>query len=148
MVSGAATGDALVLFGATGDLARKKIFPAVYHLAAAGQLDVPIVGVASSAWDDADLGEYASSAVHAAVSPVDPGVMKGLVGRLAMVSGDYRQPGTFQSLARRLGQAGCRRPVHYLAIPRRCSPWSWRAWPLSGCSGTLAWWWKNPLAVI
>jgi glucose-6-phosphate 1-dehydrogenase len=107
----------LVLFGATGDLARKKIFPAVYHLAAAGQLAVPIVGVASSAWDDADLGEYASSAVHAAVSPVDPGVMKGLVGRLAMVSGDYRQPGTFQSLARRLGQAGCRRPVHYLAIP-------------------------------
>ena len=116
-VGGPIRGDGLVLFGASGDLARKKLFPALYHLAAAGHLDVPVVGVASSAWGDAQLADYASAAVHAAVSSVDPGVLKTLVGRLAMVSGDYRQPGTFQTLARRLGQAGCRRPVHYLAIP-------------------------------
>jgi glucose-6-phosphate 1-dehydrogenase len=75
------------------------------------------VGVASSAWDDAELAQCATSAVHAAVRPIDLAVMEALVGRLAMVSGDYRQPGTFQSLARRLDQAGCRRPVHYLAVP-------------------------------
>jgi glucose-6-phosphate 1-dehydrogenase len=115
-VGGPIRGDGLVLFSASGDLARKKLFPALYHLAAAGHLDVPVVGVASSAWGDAQLADYASAAVHAAVSSVDPGVLKTLVGRLAMVSGDYRQPGTFQTLARRLGQAGCR-PVHYLAIP-------------------------------
>ncbi len=56
---------ALVLFGATGDLARKKLFPALYHLAAAKQLGVPVVGVAVSDWDDARLRAYAIEAVPA-----------------------------------------------------------------------------------
>lgn len=58
--------DALVLFGATGDLARKKLFPALYHLAAARRLGVPVVGGAVSDWDDTRLRAYAAEAVQAA----------------------------------------------------------------------------------
>jgi glucose-6-phosphate 1-dehydrogenase len=109
--------DALVLFGATGDLARKKLFPALYHLAAAKRLDVPIVAVAFSDWDDAQLRGYATEAVAAAVGQVDGPVLDELVRGLVMVSGDYRDPATFAALARRLAEAGAARPVHYLAIP-------------------------------
>lgn len=114
--------DALVLFGATGDLARRKLFPALYHLAAAGRLGVPVVGVAASGWDDAKLGEYATAAVDAAVDPVDRSALGEMMGRLAMVSGDYRDPATFDALARRLAEAGAARPVHYLAIPPAAFP--------------------------
>jgi glucose-6-phosphate 1-dehydrogenase len=110
--------DALVLFGATGDLARKKIFPALYHLAAAKQLGVPVVGVAVSDWDDVRLRAYAAEAVQAAEGgQVDEPVLDELAGGLAMVSGDYRDPATFAALARRLAGVGAARPVHYLAIP-------------------------------
>lgn len=109
--------DALVLFGASGDLAKKKLFPALYDLTAAGRLEVPVVGVASSGWDDAALGEYAKAAVGAAVPDADGAVLGRLTERLAMVSGDYREPGTFAALARRLDALGARSPVHYLAIP-------------------------------
>jgi glucose-6-phosphate 1-dehydrogenase len=109
--------DALVLFGATGDLARKKLFPALYQLAAAGRLGVPVVGVAVSDWDDTQLRSYATQAVEAAESQVDGTALKELAGSLAMVSGDYRDPATFAALARRLAEAGAARPVHYLAIP-------------------------------
>ena len=57
-------GDALVLFGATGDLAAKKLFPALFELERHGQLHVPVVGVASSAWDDAAVREYAAASVR------------------------------------------------------------------------------------
>jgi hypothetical protein len=90
-----------VLFGATGDLARKKLFPALYHLAAAKRLGVPVVGVASSDWDDARLRRYAIEAVEAAEGRVDGPVLDELGGGLAMVSGDYRDPGTFAALGRR-----------------------------------------------
>jgi glucose-6-phosphate 1-dehydrogenase len=109
--------DALVLFGATGDLARKKLFPALYHLAAAKRLDVPIVAVAFSDWDDARLRGYATEAVAAAVGQVDGPVLDELASGLVMVSGDYRDSATFAALARRLSEAGAVRPVHYLAIP-------------------------------
>jgi glucose-6-phosphate 1-dehydrogenase len=108
---------ALVLFGATGDLARKKLFPALYHLAAAKQLGVPVVGVAVSDWDDARLRAYATEAVQAAEGQVDDQALKELAGGLAMVSGDYRDPATFTALARRLAEVGAARPVYYLAIP-------------------------------
>jgi len=62
-----ARADALVLFGATGDLAKKKLFPALYHLAACGRLEMPIVGVAKSDFDDDGLRAYARAAVEAAV---------------------------------------------------------------------------------
>jgi glucose-6-phosphate 1-dehydrogenase len=109
--------DALVLFGATGDLARKKLFPALYHLVAAKQLGVPVAGVAVSDWDDTQLRAYATEAVEAAEGQVDGTALQELAGDLAMVSGDYRNPATFAALARRLADAGAVRPVYYLAIP-------------------------------
>jgi glucose-6-phosphate 1-dehydrogenase len=109
--------DALVLFGATGDLARKKLFPALYHLAAAKQLGVLVVGVAVSAWDDAQLRAYATQAVQAGEGQVDDPALKDLTGSLAMVSGDYRDPATFAALGRRLAGVGAVRPAYYLAIP-------------------------------
>ena len=109
--------DALVLFGATGDLARKKLFPALYRLAAAGRLEVPVVGVAFSDWDDARLRGYAVEAAEGAEDQVDGTALKELAGSLAMVSGDYRDPATFAALARRLAEVGAARPAHYLAIP-------------------------------
>ena len=115
-------GNALVLFGATGDLARKKLFPALYHLSAAKRLDVPVVGVAASEWDDAALAAYATEAIESAVETVDGAVLEELVGRLVMVSGDYQDRGTFETLARRLHQAEASRPVHYLAIPPSLFP--------------------------
>jgi glucose-6-phosphate 1-dehydrogenase len=115
-------GDALVLFGATGDLARKKLFPALYHLSAAKRLDVPVVGVAASEWNDTALAAYATEAIESAVETVDGAVLEELVGRLVMVSGDYQDRGTFETLARRLQQAEASRPVHYLAIPPSLFP--------------------------
>jgi glucose-6-phosphate 1-dehydrogenase len=109
--------DALVLFGGTGDLARKKLFPALYHLAADKRLGVPVVGVAFSDWDDPQLRAYATDAVRAAESQVDGPALDGLVRSLAMVSGDYREPATYAALARRLSEAGAVRPVYYLAVP-------------------------------
>lgn len=116
-------GDALVLFGATGDLARKKLFPALYALAAAGRLGVPVVGVALSDWDDARLREHAAEAIEAAADqPVDRGALDKLLANLSLVGGDYRQPQTFHALADRLAAAGARHPVHYLAIPPSLFP--------------------------
>ena len=114
--------DALVLFGATGDLARKKLFPALYHLAAARCLGVPVVAVAVSNWDDTRLRAYATEAVDAAKVEVDGTALKELADSLAMVSGDYRDPATFAVLARRLSETGAVRPVHYLAIPPALFP--------------------------
>jgi glucose-6-phosphate 1-dehydrogenase len=116
-LAGTAPADALVLFGATGDLARKKLFPALYRLAAAKRLDLPVVGVAYSDWDDDALRGYATDAVAAVEPHVERRALDTLRERLVMVSGDYRDPATFTTLARRLAQAGATRPVHYLAIP-------------------------------
>ncbi|MGQ0751763.1 MAG: glucose-6-phosphate dehydrogenase [Betaproteobacteria bacterium] len=106
--------DALVLFGATGDLARKKIFPALQKLVASGQLDIPVIGVASSALDH----ESFRSKVHDGLREhgvLDRAAFEKLRAHLYYVQGDYRDDGTF----RRLEQAlkGVRNPLHYLAIP-------------------------------
>jgi glucose-6-phosphate 1-dehydrogenase len=108
-------GDALVLFGATGDLAAKKLFPALFELERHGQLHVPVVGVASSAWDDAAVREYAAASVRTADPGADDATLDRLLARLSLVSGDYRDPATFDALRAALGDA--RAPVHYLAIP-------------------------------
>jgi glucose-6-phosphate 1-dehydrogenase len=107
--------DALVLFGATGDLARRKLFPALYQLARRGQLDLPVIGVALSDGDDNALRGYARAAVRAAVTKVDEAALGKLTGRLALVAGDYADPATFARLAARLN--GARHAAHYLAIP-------------------------------
>jgi glucose-6-phosphate 1-dehydrogenase len=108
-------GDVLVLFGATGDLARKKLFPALYHLERRGVLDVPVVGVADSPWDDRRLGTYARESVEQVIPHPDQAALERLAERLTMVSGDYRDTATYRLLRARL--SGRHRPVYYLAIP-------------------------------
>jgi glucose-6-phosphate 1-dehydrogenase len=113
-VNGGNPSDALVLFGATGDLARKKIFPAVYEMERNGRCGVPIIGVSSSEWSDDDLRHRARESIEAK-GDVDEGAWTALAGRLCYVSGDYRDPHTFDVLAEHL--ADVKRPLFYLAIP-------------------------------
>jgi glucose-6-phosphate 1-dehydrogenase len=106
--------DALVFFGATGDLAYKKVFPALQNLLQHGHLDVPIVGVAKAGWTVEQLRERArdSLAKHGGVDEV---AFTKLVQRLEYVDGDYHDPATFSQLRKALGAA--QRPLHYMAIP-------------------------------
>jgi glucose-6-phosphate 1-dehydrogenase len=111
--------DALVLFGITGDLAKKKLFPAVYHMVREGSLppDVPIVGVSSSEMSDDDLRKRARESIIASLgdAPIDEDVFKSLVSRLSYVAGDYREPTTYDDLALALQDRD--HPLFYLAIP-------------------------------
>ena len=109
--------DAVVLFGATGDLAKKKLFSALYYLTLSGRLNLPVVGVASSAWDDTALRNRARESVADTVPNVDASVLDALCGRLSMISGDYRDPETFTALSQRLHADGATHPLLYLAIP-------------------------------
>jgi glucose-6-phosphate 1-dehydrogenase len=114
---GTASSDALVLFGVTGDLARKKIFPALYAMARRGALEVPVVGVASSKWSVAQLHQRATDSIKESGSGAidDPQAHAHLLAKLSYVSGNYNDPGTFEALKKTLGDA--RRPAYYLAIP-------------------------------
>ncbi len=105
----------LILFGITGDLARRKLFDALYHLEASGDLHGPVVGVATRNWDDEILRSKVISALEADGLATDPAVLARLVERLSYVSGDYRDPATFEVLAERLSDVAV--PVSYLAIP-------------------------------
>ena len=107
--------DALVLFGATGDLAQKMIYPALYELARNGSLPPKVVGVALSDWTVADLAEHARASVSQHGDGVDEDVFDRLTSVLAYVRGDYRDPSTFTALAETLGDR--QRPLVYLAIP-------------------------------
>jgi len=107
--------DALVLFGATGDLARKKLFPALYGLAKRRRLGIPVVGVARSDWDDERLRAYARESVTSQIHDVDERALAELLESLTFMSGDYQQLETFQRLRQHLGHA--QHPVFYLAIP-------------------------------
>ena len=109
--------DALVLFGATGDLAVKKIFPAVYEMAKNGTLgDAPVLGVASRDWTVDQLREHAREAIIAKTE-IDEAIWADLAPRISYVSGDYRQADTYARLAEAIGAEGCDRPLYYLAIP-------------------------------
>src|SRR4051812_23772318 len=92
-----ARSDALVLFGASGDLAHKKIFPALYAMSRRGKLAVPIVGVAKSGWSLDDLREHARDAVRS-TGTFDDRAFAELAGRMRYVDGDYRAPETFGKL--------------------------------------------------
>jgi glucose-6-phosphate 1-dehydrogenase len=107
--------DALVFFGATGDLAYKKIFPALQGMARRGRLDFPVVGVAKSGWKLEQLVERARGSLAEHGGGVDEAAFATLVRRLRYVDGDYAEPDTFARLRAELGDA--RRPTHYLAIP-------------------------------
>lgn len=112
---GKAPSDALVLFGVTGDLIYKKIFPALYAMAKRGILNVPLFGVASSAMTLAQLRQRAEDAIRHAGKIDDKPALRHLLSLLHYVSGDYHDPATFTALKEALG--GARHPAHYLAIP-------------------------------
>ncbi|THF57002.1 glucose-6-phosphate dehydrogenase [Ollibium composti] len=107
--------DVLVLFGATGDLAHKKIFPALYTMVQRGHLTEPVVGIAYDDWTVEQLVERAHDGIKAAVGKVDEKVFKKLGGLLRYVSGDYRNQSTFDKLTEAL--QGFHRPLYYLAVP-------------------------------
>jgi glucose-6-phosphate 1-dehydrogenase len=107
--------DALVFFGATGDLAYKQIFPALYAMARRGALNFPVIGVAYSHWNLAQLQERARDSIQHKVGGIDDQALRHLLGSLRYVDGDYNDPTTFAELKLALGPA--RRPAHYLAIP-------------------------------
>src|SRR5262245_24784260 len=106
--------DALVFFGATGDLAYKKIFPALQAMIKRGHLEVPVVGVAKAGWNLEQLRARAHDSLekHGGVDPV---AFDKLSGLLRYVDGDYSDPATFQAIRKEL--KGAQRPAHYLAIP-------------------------------
>src|SRR6266478_2750417 len=106
--------DALVFFGATGDLAYKKIFPALQGMLKRGHLNAPVIGVAKSGWnlEQFRARAYDSLEKHGGV---DRAAFDKLCGLLRYVDGDYQDPATFSAVRRELGS--CERPAHYLAIP-------------------------------
>lgn len=107
--------DALVFFGITGDLAYKKIFPALYAMAARGTLDMPVIGVASSDMTPEQLVERARASLTDARVSVSDSVFQTLARSIRYVKGDYREPSTYQRLRQALGAAS--HPLCYLAIP-------------------------------
>ncbi len=107
--------DALVFFGATGDLAYKKIFPSLQGMARHGTLDVPVIGVAKSGWKLEQLRERARASVTEHGGGVDEAAFAKLMSKLQYIDGDYGDPATFAALRKLLGSA--RHPTHYLAIP-------------------------------
>jgi glucose-6-phosphate 1-dehydrogenase len=107
--------DALVFYGATGDLAYKKIFPSLYGMIRRGVLGVPIVGVAKQGWKLDQLKARAKESVEKH-GGIDPAAFARMMELLRYVDGDYEDPATFAELKRTLGEA--RSAVHYLAIPQ------------------------------
>src|SRR6202790_4262967 len=107
--------DALVLFGAMGDLAHKKIFPALYHMVRHGHLDVPVIGVARAARTDEHLKERVRDSIQQQGGNIDQEALAKLLQLLRYVGGDYEKAETFDLLKKTLGSAS--RPAHYLAIP-------------------------------
>src|SRR5271156_2103903 len=106
--------DALAFFGATGDLAYKKIFPALQAMVKRGRLTVPVIGVAKAGWNLDQLKARARDSVEKH-GGIDPAAFAKLSGLLRYVDGDYNDPQTFQALRKELGTA--QQPAHYLAIP-------------------------------
>jgi glucose-6-phosphate 1-dehydrogenase len=107
--------DALIFFGATGDLAHKKIFPSLQAMVRRGHLNVPVIGVAKAGWNVDQLRTRARDGLEKFGGGVDAVAFEKLCRLLHYVDGDYRDAGTFQAIRKELGTA--ERPAHYLAIP-------------------------------
>ncbi len=107
--------DAIVVFGVTGDLARKKLFPALHRLAVADALPQRVVGVARSDWSLEELGQRARDAIEEFGNGVDEVAFDRLIGALHYVAGGYADDTTYERIAEVLG--ACERPLFYLAIP-------------------------------
>ncbi len=123
--------DALVFFGATGDLAYKKIFPALHALARKGELEMPVIGVAKSGWNLDQLRARARESIEKH-GGVDDEAFRRLLQRLRYVDGDYSDQATFKALCKELGDA-CR-PLHYLAIPPSMFPTVIEGLEKDGCA--------------
>src|SRR6202790_948787 len=106
--------DAFVFFGATGDLAYKKIFPALYAMVRRSDLDIPIIGMARAGWTLDKLRARARDSIEHG-GDFDAGCFEKLAAQLRYVDGDYTGPATYAKLKQALGPAT--RPIHYLAIP-------------------------------
>jgi glucose-6-phosphate 1-dehydrogenase len=107
--------DTLVVFGISGDLAKKMTFEALYQLERRGDLGCRIVGVAIDDWDDETLRKHAREAIAATVPDPDPKVVDSLCGRMTYVAGDYTKDETYEQLKSAIGD--CHNPVFYLEIP-------------------------------
>jgi len=114
--------DALVLFGATGDLAKKKLFPALYHLEQREVLKVPVIGVARSDWTDKAFREHAHDAVLGSIPDAKAGVVEPLIKRLDLIQGDYADAATWESLRDTLDKHHSTNAVFYMAIPPSMFP--------------------------
>jgi glucose-6-phosphate 1-dehydrogenase len=129
--NGRAPSDALVIFGITGDLASKKIFPALQALVRTGRLKVPVIGVARTSMTTEELVELARSSVTAH-SRFDPDAFARLAPLLTYVAGNYADPETFRQLRERLDGARC--PLFYLAIPPSAFPMVVENLSSTGCT--------------
>lgn len=112
--------DALVLFGATGDLCYRKIIPALYHLVRRNLLNVPVIGVARQGWKVEQLAQRMRDSLKEFVPSADEAVIGRLIALLRYVDGDYNNRATFEALHQALGSA--QRPLNYLAIPPSMFP--------------------------
>src|SRR6476620_6537173 len=107
--------DVLVLFGITGDLARKLVLPALYRLVERGELTVPVIGVALTDLDTDGLRRHVAECVRKAFDDVDDAVLARMVERTELVAGDYADPSVFTRLGEAVGPDAF--AVHYLAVP-------------------------------
>jgi len=124
--------DAFVFFGATGDLAYKKIFPALYAMVHRDGLDIPIIGMARAGWTLEKLKERARASVREQAADYDESCFAKLAALLRYVGGDYSDPGIFTELKSALGPAT--HPIHYLAIPPSMFGSVVRGLEQSGCA--------------
>lgn len=125
--------DALVFFGVTGDLAYKKIFPALHAMARRGALDVPVIGVASSDWTVEQLRARAHASITEFGGGVDERAFSILSDHLRYVRGNYREGSTYAALHEALG--GAEHPLHYLAVPPSLFGDVVEGLGASGCAG-------------
>ena len=116
------TADRLLLFGATGDLAKRKLFPALYHLERRGLLKIPVIGVARSDWTDAAFCQHAHDAIIDAIPDALATAIEPLMQRLDLIQGDYADPATWESLRDTLDRTGSCNAVFYMAIPPTMFP--------------------------
>jgi glucose-6-phosphate 1-dehydrogenase len=114
--------DALVLFGATGDLAKRKLFPALYHLERHGTLKVPVIGVARSDWTDEAFCQNCHDSIMAAIPDADQAVVESLMHRLDLIQGDYSDHKTWTTLHKTLDKHKSTVAVFYMAIPPSMFP--------------------------
>ena len=128
----AAHSDAFVFFGATGDLAHKKIFPALQSMVQQGTLDLPVIGVAKSGWTVEQLRERARDSITKYGPGVDEDAFQKLCELLNYLDGDYKDDKTYAELRARLGDA--KLPTHYLAIPPSMFPVVVQGLAKSGCA--------------